>query len=29
MNKAVEYWEKALGHNPQSAELKEKIAKAK
>ncbi len=29
MKKAVEYWEKALGHNPQSAELKEKIAKAK
>ncbi len=27
--KAVEYWEKALGHNPASIELKEKIAKAK
>ena len=27
--KAVEFWEKALGHNPQSMELKEKITKAK
>jgi tetratricopeptide (TPR) repeat protein len=29
ITKAVEYWEKALGHNPQSAELRDKIAKAK
>jgi len=29
VKEAVRYWEKALGHNPQSSELKEKIAKAK